>query len=86
MRTVAREKIFRRELLAANFGLTTDDFVARLAQLGLKTSRSAAARYRMRIAPRRGGPVSPLAAQVIAKVLTLPHDQPQRWDRAVAVE
>ena len=75
--TIDRQLIGKPELrmqveaLAMDYGLTIEELVVELAKLGIPVSRTSAGRYRLRLRPCRSGPISPLAAGIIAKVLTL---------------
>lgn len=59
--------------LAIDYGLTVEEFMGAIQMIGVKvSSRSAAARWRVRQRPAKpGGPISQLAAAIIAKVITL---------------
>lgn len=75
--TIDRQLIGKPELrarvdaLAIDYGMTVDEFIAAIAELGIHVHRSSAARYRAKRRPRRHGPISPMTAAVIAKVLTM---------------
>ena len=90
--TIDRQLIGRPELrqkveeAATDYGLTTDEFVQCLAELGVQAHRSAASRYRVKLRPRRHGPVSPLLAALIAHLFRMTRGQQQQQARQWGVK
>jgi hypothetical protein len=76
----------RVDAMAIDYGTTTDEFIAAIAPLGIKVHPSSAARYRAKLRLRRHGPISPLAAAVIVKVLTLTRGEQQALANRLGVK
>ena len=60
---------------ALDYGVTLPELVEKLAGIGIKTSRSAASRWRVKLRPRTRGAISELRAAVVAKVIATPTHQ-----------